>query len=80
MFFVYTTLAIESAWPVWGGRANQRVDQIKTRHGRGSIVSAAVAELTAKVSKSGNCLREVYLGDAKHVVKHIWRLHTLGVA
>ena len=30
-------------------------------------MSAAVAELTAEVSKSGNCLREVYLGDAKHV-------------
>ena len=28
----------------------------------------------------GNCLREVYLGDAKHVNKHSWRLHTIGVA
>ena len=42
-------------------------------------MSAAVAELTAEVSNSGNCLREVYLGDAKHVIKHSWRLHTLGV-
>ena len=32
------------------------------------------------MSKSGNCLREVYLGDAKHVIKHSWRLHTLRVA
>ena len=44
-------------------------------------MSAAVAELTAEVSKSGNCLlREVYLGDAKHVIKHSWRLHILEVA
>ena len=43
-------------------------------------MSAAVAELTAEVSESDNCLREVYLGDAKHVIKHSWRLHTLGVA
>ena len=44
-------------------------------------MSAAVCsscELTAEVSKSGNC--EVYLGDAKNVIKHSWRLHTLGVA
>ena len=59
-----------------GGRANQT----KTRRGRGSIMSAAVAELTAEVSKVDNCLRDVYLGDAKHVIKHSWRLHTLGVA
>ena len=32
------------------------------------------------MSKSGNCLREVCLGDAKLVIKHSWRLHTLGVA
>ena len=63
----------------WEGRATQRVDQIKTRRGGGSIMSAAVAELTAEVSKSGNCVREVYLGDAKPVIKHSWRLHTLGV-
>ena len=43
-------------------------------------MSAAVAGLMAEVSKSGNCLREVYLGDAKHVIKHSWRLHTYGVA
>ena len=43
-------------------------------------MSAAVAELTAEVSKSGNCLREVYLGDDKHVIKHSWRLQTLGAA
>ena len=43
-------------------------------------MSAAVAELTAEVSKVDNCLRDVYLGDAKHVIKHSWRLHTLGVA
>ena len=43
-------------------------------------MSAAVAELTAEVPKFGNCLREVYLGEAKHVIKHSWWLHTLGVA
>ena len=43
-------------------------------------MSAAVAEPTAEMSKSGNCLRELYLGDAKHVIKHSWRLCTLGVA
>ena len=40
----------------------------------------AVAELTAEVSKSGNCLCEVvYPGDAKHIIKHSWWLHILGV-
>ena len=45
-------------------------------------MSADVADLTAEVPKSGNSLllRKVYLGDAKHVIKHSWRLHTLGVA
>ena len=43
-------------------------------------MSAAVAKLTTEVSKSGNCLREVYLRDSKHVIKHSWGLHTLGVA
>ena len=43
-------------------------------------MSAAVAELTTEVSKTGNCLREVYLEDAKHVIKHSWRLRTHGVA
>ena len=32
-----------------GGGANQRVDQTKTRRLRGSIMSAAVAELTVEV-------------------------------
>ena len=43
-------------------------------------MSAAVAELTAEVSKSGNFLREEYLGDTKPLIKHSWWLHTLGVA
>ena len=43
-------------------------------------MSAAVAELAAEVSKSDNCLREVCLGDAKHVIKHSWWMHSLMVA
>ena len=41
-------------------------------------MSDAVGGLAAEVLKPGNCLRDVYLGDHKYVIRHSWRPHTLG--
>lgn len=45
-------------------------DQSKTEGGKGSNMSAAPEGLEAAVTKPGNCVREVYLGDTRHVIKH----------
>ena len=44
----------------------------------GSNMSDADGGLAAKVSKLGNCSRDVYLGDHKYVIRHSWQPHTLG--
>ena len=41
-------------------------------------MSDADGGLAAEVLKPGNCLRDVYLGDHKYVIRRSWWQHTLG--
>lgn len=42
-------------------------------------MSAALNGPAAAVAKPGSCDREVYIGETRHVIKHSWRVHALGV-